>query len=56
MWFVDVERGKREGMALSKELNKTTMADPRGYGTMEHGQQDRDLEAERAGMGEGDVR
>jgi UMF1 family MFS transporter len=31
MWFVDVERGKREGVALSRELNKTTMATPDSY-------------------------
>ncbi|MBE7180230.1 MAG: MFS transporter [Terriglobus roseus] len=35
LYLVDVERGKRDGKALSDELNKGTALDASGYGTME---------------------
>ena len=54
MWFVNVERGKREGMALSRELNKTTMANANHFESEDH--QDRDLEEEQPESDEEDAR
>lgn len=35
MWFVDVDRGKREGRELARELTANTVASATVYGTIE---------------------